>query len=123
MTISHSFLKLVSHIQPRAVTEFSYRFSTPARAHVICAFYLSSRSASDRQSELAKLLDNLEGEGMTTRDLGEDEMAKSHARYLVGGRRNVKDERLFRFEFPERPGALMKFLTGLHVGWVRPRAF
>lgn len=46
-------------------------------------------------------------------DLSDNEMAKSHARYLIGGKANVKDERIFRFEFPERPGALRKFLEGL----------
>lgn len=51
------------------------------------------------------------------RDLSEDELAKSHARYLVGGRAKVPNERMFRFEFPERPGALKKFLAGLHAGW------
>lgn len=52
-------------------------------------------------------------EGMKPLDLSENEMAKSHARYLVGGRSSVKDERVFRFEFPERPGALRKFLEAM----------
>jgi threonine dehydratase len=50
-------------------------------------------------------------------DISDNEMAKSHARYLVGGRSIVENERLFRFEFPERPGALKKFLTGLKSNW------
>jgi hypothetical protein len=50
---------------------------------------------------------------MKALDISENELAKSHARYLVGGKSKVKDERMFRFEFPERPGALRKFLEGL----------
>lgn len=50
---------------------------------------------------------------MSALDISENELAKSHARYLVGGKSKVQDERMFRFEFPERPGALRKFLEGL----------
>lgn len=114
---THSFLALISHLAPRTVTEFSYRFSSLTSAHVVCAFYLGARTLAARDAELAELLAALRGDGMRARDLGEDEMAKSHARYLVGGRKRVPDERLFRFEFPERPGALTKFLKGLHAGW------
>lgn len=53
---------------------------------------------------------------MSAIDLSDNELAKSHARYLVGGKANVCDERVFRFEFPERPGALKKFLNGLKGG-------
>lgn len=53
---------------------------------------------------------------MEPRDISDNEMAKSHARYLIGGRKKVENERVFRFEFPERPGALKKFLTGLQAG-------
>ena len=55
---------------------------------------------------------------MHASDLGDNELAKSHARYLVGGRSSVPNERVFRFEFPERPGALLRFLEGLQAGGV-----
>jgi len=54
---------------------------------------------------------------MSALDISENELAKSHARYLVGGKSKVQDERMFRFEFPERPGALRKFLEGLGEGF------
>ena len=58
-------------------------------------------------------MEELEKGGMSTRDLSDDELAKRHLRFLVGGRCDVGEERLFMFEFPERPGALAKFLTTL----------
>ena len=63
------------------------------------------------------LILRLEEEGMAARDLSGDELAKSHLRYLVGGRSNAENERLFSFEFPERQGALLKFLTTLQPGF------
>jgi len=64
--------------------------------------------------ELSDLLDKLEVSGMPAIDISGNELAKAHARYIVGGRVNVKYERIFRFEFPERPNALQKFLVTLH---------
>lgn len=61
-------------------------------------------------------MQRLSEEGMTARDLSGDEIAKSHIRYLVGGRSNAENERLFAFEFPERQGALFNFLTTLQPG-------
>lgn len=75
-----------------------------------------SVKASTRTSELADLIDRLSKDGMKATDLSHDELTKSHVRYLVGGRSQVEDERLFMFEFPERPGALVKFLTTLRPG-------
>jgi len=64
------------------------------------------------------VLDELERGGMKGHDISDDEMAKSHARYLIGGASDVPNERLFRFEFPERPGALRRFLSSLrNMGW------
>ena len=54
---------------------------------------------------------------MPAEDMSHNELAKSHSRYLIGGRAVVPDERLFRFRFPERPGALQRFLTGIDAGW------
>ena len=74
-------------------------------------------TTASRSSDLADLLVRLHSEGMDARDLSDDELAKSHIRYLVGGRSAVADERLFSFEFPERPGALYNFLTTLQPGF------
>ena len=125
------------------MTEFSYRYAAGQTALIICSFYLSAgaapgqrapppsaiadpTSASDaplstieaRKRELTDLLATLERDGMRASDLGDNELAKSHARYLVGGRSSVPNERVFRFEFPERPGALLRFLEGLQAGGV-----
>ncbi|BGP17318.1 hypothetical protein JCM10213_009078 [Rhodosporidiobolus nylandii] len=126
-----AFLTLHSVIHPRAVTEFVYRYSSPKRAFIFLSFYLSSISsrpaapapsgastpaptpAQLRADELASITSSLQREGMKALDISDNELAKSHARYLVGGKSKVENERLFRFEFPERPGALRKFLEGL----------
>ncbi|KAJ7287488.1 tryptophan synthase beta subunit-like PLP-dependent enzyme [Mycena rebaudengoi] len=112
-----SFVALHSVIHPRAVTEFIYRYnchSSPDRAHVFMSFKLESAT---RTTEVAALLKMLEAEDMIGFDISDNEMAKSHARYMIGGSQVVPNERVLRFEFPERPGALRKFLLGLHHGW------
>ncbi|GAA5956013.1 hypothetical protein JCM21900_002645 [Sporobolomyces salmonicolor] len=133
-----AFLALHSVIHPRAVTEFVYRYSSSKRAFIFLSFYLSSASRAlsssssaaatasqsgtstpvlspqeARHEELSSVLSSLKGQGMKALDISDNEMAKSHARYLVGGKSKVANERMFRFEFPERPGALRKFLEGL----------
>lgn len=70
-----------------------------------------------RQAELEAVIANLKDDGMEAKDISGDELAKSHGIYLGGGRVHVENERLFRFEFPERPGALRKFLLGLQSDW------
>ncbi|BFZ59054.1 threonine deaminase [Saitoella coloradoensis] len=107
-----AFGKLHSIIEPRAVTEFSYRYSDSERAHIYISF-----TVTDRAQEVPEIISRLAEEGMEASDISDNEMAKSHARYLVGGRASVSHERLYRFEFPERPGALSKFLKGLKSGW------
>lgn len=72
---------------------------------------------SARDAELQSIVEALAADGMRATDISGNEMAKSHGRYLIGGRQKVPNERLFRFEFPERPGALRKFLIGLNAGW------
>ncbi|KAL8699313.1 MAG: hypothetical protein Q9201_006072 [Fulgogasparrea decipioides] len=108
-----AFAELIKTVLPHAVTEFSYRFAEEYSANVLMGI---SVSASTRAVELADLIDRLGQNGMTAQDLSGDELAKSHIRYLVGGRSNVSDERLYMFEFPERPGSLIKFLTTLQPG-------
>lgn len=105
-----SFSKLVEVVMPHDVTEFSYRYSGKEAADVFMGISLS---ASSDAHDLHSLSSQLREGGMEASDLGDDELAKTHIRYLVGGRSDVANERLFMFEFPERPGALAKFLTTL----------
>jgi threonine dehydratase len=66
------------------------------------------------RTDLPIMFSHIEAQGMKAYDASHNEMAKAHARYLIGGRKDVKDERLFRFSFPERPGALGHFLNSLN---------
>lgn len=108
-----AFAKLVDAVQPMSCTEFSYRYAGPGSANILLGV---SVSASTRERDLADTMARLKDEGMTAVDLSGDELAKSHVRYLGGGRSGVPDERLYMFEFPERQGALIKFLTTLRPG-------
>ncbi|PQE13972.1 threonine dehydratase protein [Rutstroemia sp. NJR-2017a BBW] len=110
-----AFSELIKAVMPHAVTEFSYRYATDAVANVLVGISLTS-PASQRDEELNSLLYRIASSGMKPTDLSGDELAKSHIRYLVGGRSGVPNERLYMFNFPERPGALEKFLATL-----RPR--
>ncbi len=97
---------------PRNVTEFNYRISDAAQAHVFVGL------ATRGRGESAKIAKNFEKQGFKTLDLTHDELAKEHIRHMVGGISALaKDERLLRFVFPERPGALMKFLSLMRPGW------
>ncbi|KAI9067291.1 threonine ammonia-lyase [Trametes sanguinea] len=109
-----SFIALHDIIHPRATTEFVYRYFHPERAQIFLSFQLQT---TNRAQEVSELLTTLENGGMKGFDISDDEMAKSHARYMIGGCIEVPNERLFRFEFPERPDALRRFLKGLHAGW------
>ncbi|MBS0447292.1 MAG: threonine ammonia-lyase, biosynthetic [Proteobacteria bacterium] len=107
-----SFRRLCALIGPRAVTEFNYRISDSDAAHVVVGI------ATARREESAKLVRNFARHGFETLDLTDNELAKLHVRQMVGGRSALaRDERLFRFIFPERPGALMKFLSSMHPDW------
>lgn len=110
-----AFAELINAIMPHMVTEFSYRFATPARANVLIGIQLAAPGAQ-RTRELAgvvaRITENSQG-GMRVADLSGDELAKTHIRYMVGGRSDVRDERLYMFRFPERPGALERFLRTL----------
>jgi threonine dehydratase len=107
-----SFKKFCAMLGAKSITEFNYRYADPKEAHVFVAV-----SVRDRE-EAAKLIENLERSGLHTVDLSDNEMAKLHIRHLVGGRaREIKNELLYRFEFPDRPGALMKFLNSMSHHW------
>ena len=97
---------------PRSVTEFNYRISHRQRAHVFVGLSTHGRGESD------KLVRSFQKAGFAALDLTHDEMAKEHLRHLVGGHSDLaRDERLMRFTFPERPGALFKFLNLMQPTW------
>ena len=99
-------------VGPRNVTEFNYRIADSIKAHVFVGMQIRSRD------ETARIAQAFEGAGFPTLDLTGDELAKSHIRHLVGGRSVLaRDEAIYRFEFPERPGALMKFLASMSPNW------
>ena len=106
-----SFREFCATIGPRVVTEFNYRLSGRTDAHIFVGLRIASHA--DGQAVAAGLRER----GYETLDLTGDEMAKLHVRYMVGGRAAASHERLYRFEFPERPGALMEFLEKLGGRW------
>ena len=107
-----TFKRFCALIGPRAVTEFNYRISGQDQAHVFVGLTIQ------RREEAGKVARLFTRQGFATVDLTDDELAKEHVRHMVGGRSELaRDERLFRFEFPERPGALMRFLDAMHPGW------
>ncbi|CAI8005869.1 L-threonine dehydratase biosynthetic IlvA, partial [Geodia barretti] len=102
-----SLLRFCELIGKRSITEFNYRYADDADAHIFVGVEISGTGA-DGQS----LVDSLERDGYPVLDLTDNEMAKLHVRYMVGGHAPGElDEVLYRFDFPERPGALMHFLT------------
>ena len=107
-----SFKRFCELIGPRSVTEFNYRISDDKRAHIFVGLSTSGRGES------ARIAKHFEAHSFATVDLTGDELAKTHIRHMVGGRSELaQDERLFSFTFPERPGALMTFLTSMHPNW------
>jgi len=107
-----SFKKFCSLLGTRSITEFNYRYHDPKMAEVFVGVQVQNRAETD------KLLAQLQQKGLSPVDLTDNEMAKLHVRHLVGGRApQAKDEILFRFEFPERPGALTNFLNSMSRGW------
>ena len=97
---------------PRNVTEFNYRISDAAQAHVFVGLTTKGKGES------TKIAAGFSKHGFNTLDLTHDELAKEHIRHMVGGHSKLaQDERLLRFVFPERPGALMKFLSLMRPGW------
>jgi threonine dehydratase len=97
----------------RGITEFNYRYADSKKAHIFVGVQLT-----DGQSEADQLLSDIAAAGFPVVDLSDNEMAKLHVRHMVGGRSaEVQNERLFRFEFPERPGALLDFLNAIGTDW------
>lgn len=107
-----SFRHLCELVGQRSVTEFNYRISDEQDAHVFVGLTIQSRDES------AGIIAKFAADGFQAIDLTDDELSKQHLRYLVGGRsRMAQGERLFRFDFPERPGALMRFLSSMPSNW------
>ncbi len=107
-----SFRKFCSLLGPRNVTEFNYRYADARQAHVFVGVQVSHRG------EIRELVAHLRQQGLPTQDFSANEMAKLHVRHLVGGRApTLTNELLYRFEFPERPGALMNFLKTMGHDW------
>ncbi len=107
-----SFKRFCELVGGRSVTEFNYRIADSTDAHVFVGIQVGARK------EAGVLAKTFSKAGFPALDLTDDELAKQHLRHLVGGHSVLaKDELLYRFEFPERPGALMKFLTSMSPNW------
>jgi threonine dehydratase len=107
-----SFRRFCGLVGPRNVTEFNYRIADAKVAHVFVGVQVGGRD------EARAIAANFDAHGFATLDLTDDELAKLHVRHLVGGHSPLaRDERLYRFEFPEKPGALMRFLTSMAPDW------
>jgi len=109
-----SFLRFCEILGQRAVTEFNYRYGSKERAQIFVGFALA-RGKEERDEVIVKL--RAAGYGVT--DMTDNESAKLHVRYIVDGHANgsVAHEKLYRFEFPERKGALLKFLQAVGTRW------
>ncbi len=106
-----SFREFCDVLGTRAITEFNYRFADAGEAHVFVGVQMAGEAAR------SELVAGLKSKGYGVLDMSDNEMAKLHVRYMVGGRADVEDERLIRFEFPERPGALLRFLNRMGRHW------
>jgi threonine dehydratase len=107
-----SFREFCALLGKRSVTEFNYRYADPKVAHLFVGIEVANRH------ETEQLLRELKRRKIDASDLSDNEMAKLHVRHLVGGHApTATDEILYRFEFPERPGALMRFLDSMSAGW------
>ena len=108
-----SFRRFCEVLGRRGITEFNYRYADDKKAHIFVGVQLSKGA-----NESDKLLQEISAAGFPVADLSDNELAKLHIRHMVGGRSmEVQNERLFRFEFPERPGALLDFLNAIGTDW------
>ncbi|NTY01028.1 threonine ammonia-lyase, biosynthetic [Deinococcus sp. JMULE3] len=107
-----AFREFIEVVGARAITEFNYRFAPRAQAQIFVGVQLAA------PGQRAELRGELVSRGYAVLDLTDDELAKVHVRHMVGGRApEATDERVYSFTFPERPGALLEFLTHLHGRW------
>jgi threonine dehydratase len=108
-----SYRRFIQLLGKRSITEFNYRYCDPQAAQIFVGVQLS-----EGEQEKHQIIAMLREQGYPVLDMSDNEMAKLHVRYMVGGRApGLKDELIFRFQFPERPGALLKFLNGLSGHW------
>jgi threonine dehydratase len=108
-----SFRAFCRALGKRSITEFNYRYADPGRAHIFAGVKLTYGGGERRE-----LLERLSGKGFDVTDMSDNEMAKLHIRYMVGGHApRLENERLLRLEFPERPGALLNFLESIGPSW------
>lgn len=108
-----SFQKFCKIIGRRGITEFNYRFADPSQAHIFVGIKMQQGS-----SDKAALIAALQAKDYPLIDMSDNEIAKLHIRYMVGGHAGqITNERLYRFEFPERPGALLRFLNHMGQQW------
>jgi len=108
-----SFLAFCQALGPRAITEFNYRYESAHAAQIFVGFALS-QGREEKDAVVAAL----RAAGYLVQDMTDNEVAKLHARYMVGGHaRGIEHELVFRFEFPERPGALLRFLQAIGTRW------
>src|SRR5512139_1448489 len=107
-----SFREFCALLGKRSITEFNYRYADPKVAHLFVGIEVANRG------EIAHLLAELKRRRIDASDLSDNEMAKLHVRHLVGGHAPAaENEIVYRFEFPERPGALARFLNSMSAGW------
>jgi len=107
-----SFLDFCETVGKRGITEFNYRYSDSQQAHIFVGVQLKA-GMSEKQEIIGELSDH----GLPVIDLSTNDMARLHIRHMVGGRAPVENERILRFQFPERPGALLQFLKGMQSDW------
>ncbi len=108
-----AFKAFCKAVGKRMVTEFNYRYSKPDEAHIFVGLQVSPNG-----QDTSDVMCELEQKGYVVQDFTDNEMAKLHVRHMVGGHSlAVKNERVYQFQFPERPGALMTFLANLGQGW------
>ena len=107
-----SFRKFINVLGKRSITEFNYRYADAERAHIFVGVSVHNRG------EVSRLVEMLARHDLPALDLTDNELAKMHIRYMVGGRSpQAENEVIYRFVFPERPGALLNFLSNLHSDW------
>ena len=107
-----SFRRFCDTLGQRSITEFNYRIADAAQAHIFVGIRTATRGEHEEQAAAFR------AQGFAALDLTHDELAKTHLRHMVGGRSALAaQERLYSFEFPERPGALMRFLSHMHPSW------
>mgnify|MGYP000375862396 FL=1 len=106
-----SFLKFCEMLDNSSITEFNYRYSTKKDAHIFVGIKLS-KGEGEKQALISRLSKSFE-----VIDMSDNSMAKTHIRYMVGGHANAENEVIYRFEFPERPGALLNFLKKVKTKW------